>query len=96
MSNEVRFSAEEKLVLLTAFVGASYWLSLWFLGVTWWKAPIVGLLAAVVYRIGWGGPWMQHATVALLALAAAVWIEALPPPAQWKVSPGFLAVALQR
>jgi hypothetical protein len=94
MSSEAGFGAEEKLALLTAFVGVTFWFSLWLLGVLWWKAPIVGLMAAVVYRIGWGAPWMPHATVALLALATAVWIEALPPPAQWKVSPSSVAVAL--
>lgn len=96
MANDARFTSEEKIIVLAALLGAVFWVSLWYLGVSWWKAPIVGLLAAMVYRIGWGARMMQHAALALLALAAAVWIEALPPPAQWKVSASTVAVALHR
>ena len=96
MSNEAKFTSEEKMIVLTAIVGAAFWVSLWYLGVTWWKAPVVGLLAAVLYRIGWGARVMPRAAVALLVLATAVWIEVLPPPSQWKVSANSVAVALQR
>jgi hypothetical protein len=96
MSNEAQFTSEEKMIILTAIVGAAFWIPLWYLGVSWWKAPLVGMLAAMIYRIGWGARAMPHAAVALIALATAVWIEALPPPSQWKVSANSIAVALQR
>lgn len=96
MSTEAKMTSEEKLVILTAIVGAAFWASLWYLGVAWWKAPIVGLLAAMIYRIGWGARAMPQAAVALIVLATAVWIEVLPPPGQWKLSASSVAMVFHR
>ena len=77
----------------STFVLVAYWASLWFLGVVWWKAPIVAIIAASVFAMGWGKRWISRGCVAVLALALLVWIEALPPPSQWRPIANSVMVA---
>jgi hypothetical protein len=74
----------ERRALLAVFVAILYCISLWVLGVTWWKAPVVGLMAGATFVAQFSMRVISRGAVALLILASAVWIEALPPPSQWK------------
>ena len=78
------------------FVLLAYWVSLSFFGVTWWKAPIVATIATCVFSMGWGKRWISRGSVALLGLALMVWIEALPPPSQWKPIASSVIVAARQ
>lgn len=61
----------------------AFWWPLWYLGASWWKAPLVGLIAASLVNIGWGGRWIARTGFALVVIATTVWIGALPPPQEW-------------
>jgi hypothetical protein len=78
------------------FVLIAYWVSLSFLGVVWWKAPIVAAITACVFMMGWGKRWISRGSVALLGLALLVWIEALPSPSQWKPIANSILVAVRQ
>jgi hypothetical protein len=79
---------------LAVVVAIAYWGSLWMLGVVWWKAPIVGFFAALIFLTGWAGRWISRGAVALLVVATLVWIEALPPPSQWRPAAGAVLAFL--
>ena len=99
-SNDDAIIAENQYVLEhlkeSTFVLIAYWASLSFLGVAWWKAPIVATIATCVFAIGWGRRWISRGSVALLGLALLVWIEALPPPSQWKPIANSIMVAVRQ
>ena len=78
------------------FVLIAYLASLWILGVAWWKAPIVAIIAACVFAMGWGKRWISRGSVAVLALALLVWIEAIPPPSQWRPIANSVMVAVRQ
>jgi hypothetical protein len=78
------------------FVLIAYWVSLWTLGVVWWKAPIVAIVATCVFAMGWGKRWISRGSIAILGLALLVWIEALPPPSQWKPIVNSVLVAARQ
>ena len=78
------------------FVLFAYWASLWILGVAWWKSPIVAIVAACVFAMGWGKRWISRGSVAVLGLALLVWIEALPPPSKWRPIANSVIVAVRQ
>lgn len=61
-------------------------LSLLILTVVWWKAIIVGVVAYIFCAQRFGVKWIERIAFALGLFAICVWIEALPPPAEMKVS----------
>jgi hypothetical protein len=69
----------------------AFWWSSWCLGVQWWKAPVVGMIAASLFIIGWGARWISRLCVFLVVLATLVWIEALPRPQEWSAIVSSLA-----
>ena len=78
------------------FVLIATWASLWILGVTWWKAPIVAIAVTCAFAMGWGKRWISRGLVAVLGLALLVWIEALPPPSQWKPIANSVMLAVRQ
>ena len=74
----------ERHAVLTACVLLAWCVSLWILGIAWWKAPTVAVVVAAAFAGHLYVRWIAHGSMVLFALAMAVWIEALPPPAQWK------------
>lgn len=86
---------EMKRALLAATILLLYAVPLLWLGIVWWKALFIGLMFTVAFVVGFSRPWISHGGVALLALGAVVWIEALPPTAQWKPAAKAMMLALK-
>ncbi len=65
-------------------MSVAYCAALWMLGVAWWKAPVVGAMVGAAFLAKFSMRIISRGAVALLGVATLVWIEALPPPSQWK------------
>jgi hypothetical protein len=87
---------KEKHFFLGAFTAVIYCVSLWQIGVTWWKAPIVGLLVGAMYLVGWGARWIPRGAVVLLAVGTLIWIEILPPPSSLRSMAAVATALLQK
>ena len=92
---EPRMTDGEKHFAIAVFVAAAYCASLWMLNVTWWKAPIVGAMVGGAFLAKFSMRIISRSAVALLAISTLVWIDALPPPSQWKGIASDLASVLQ-
>lgn len=81
--NQVLTAGERRCILAVVCVLA-YALSLWMMGASWWKAPSIALLFAMLFLAGWGARWIERGAVGILVVGSLVWLGALPPPTQWQ------------
>ena len=90
----VEASSQEKHFYLSITVGFIYCMSLWMLGASWWKTPIIAMMVVLFFMIGWGMKWIGRGALILFPVAAVVWLGAVPPPIEWRSVAAATATAL--
>jgi hypothetical protein len=84
MHQDHTLTAEEKRYVLAAVCIAAYTISLLMMGASWWKAPAIALMFAMLFLAGWGERWIARGALMLLVAGSMVWLGVLPPPTQWQ------------
>src|SRR5262245_28146533 len=84
--NAYSLTPAEKKILIRILVVWAYTIPLWILGAPFWKSLTFGIMIAFLFAAGWGERWISRGAVILLAIAAPVWLELIPPPTQWRAA----------
>lgn len=78
MSDAQAARDREAALVLFGYAG-----SLILLGAAWWKAVLIAAALAIVLSVGWAPKWIARGLLMLGAVAALVFLDALPPPREW-------------
>lgn len=65
------------------FNAVVYASSLYYLGVSPWKAVVVGVVVLVATDLWYGRKWLLRIGFMLMIVGIAVWIGVLPEPQTW-------------
>ena len=84
MDHSHTLTAEERRYVLAVVCVFTYGFSLLMMGASWWKAPSIALMFAILFLAGWGERWIARGAVVILMAGSLVWLGALPPPTQWQ------------
>jgi hypothetical protein len=96
MDHSHTLTEEEKRYVLAVVCILAYTISLLMMGASWWKAPAIALMFAMLYLAGWGARWIARGALVLLVAGSMVWLGALPPPTQWQPMASTVVASLVR
>jgi hypothetical protein len=74
-----------------AFSVASYFIGMTYFGAPLWKALIVSSIVLLAMKCHFGRRRIAQLAIAVLIFTLAVWVEAIPSPAQWRALVGSIA-----
>jgi len=74
------------------WTGIVYFVGLFLLGVVWWKALIVGIVALICWYLNYSRQIVLGVGMVALCLGLGFWVGLLPTPSQW----GELLATLRR
>jgi hypothetical protein len=65
------------------WTGIIYFVGLFLLGVIWWKALIVGIVAAICWYLNYSRRSVLALGMVALCLGLGIWVGLLPAVSQW-------------
>lgn len=65
------------------WTGIVYFVGLFLLGVVWWKALIVGLVALICWYLTYGRRIVLGVGMVCLLWGLGIWVGLLPAPLRW-------------
>ncbi len=65
------------------------------LGGSWWRALIVAACIGIVFAMGWAPQWIVKGLLVLGFIASLVFLQAIPPPAEWNAAAKSIAALIR-
>ena len=96
VNQDATLTAEEWRYVLAVVCIVVYTISLLMMGASWWKAPLIAVMFAMLFLAGWGQRWIARGALMLLVAGSMVWLGLLPPPTQWQPMATTVVASLVR